>query len=728
MLVHVPGPWGPFLGRLALKQIPYQNPILVGTFLLVAAFGVVIIAAISYRRAWGYLWREWITTLDHKKIGVMYCAVGLLMLLRGFIDAIMMRTQQMMAVGPKSPGFLGALHGYLPPYHFGQVYSAHGTIMILFAITPILVGIMNIVVPLQVGARDMAYPYLNAVSFWLTAAAVALVMISLFVGDFSHAGWVGLIPLTELAYSPGVGVDYWIWAVQIGSIGTTLASINIIVTIIKMRAPGMRWTRLPIFSWTALSTSVVGLSSFPVLTAALALLSLDRYVGTHFFTGGLGGNLMLYTNLFWIWGHPEVYYVVLPAFGIMSEIIPTFSEKPLFGYITMAAASIAIAGISWSVWLHHFFTMGAGPGVNAFFSVASMLVGIPTGVKVFNWAFTLYKGRIRFDVPMLWALAALALLLIGGLTGMMLAMPSIDYTVHNSVFLVAHFHTMLNVVGFACLGGINFWFPKVFGFKLDEGLGKRAFWFFSAGTVLVFGCMYGLGFMGMTRRLDYIPYLSWRPLLIGEEVGIFLFCIASYYLFKQLYVSVRDRAQNRVTSNDPWGTARSLEWLTNTPVPFYNFAVRPQINSRDEWAWRRQHGLESARPDRYEDIHLPNNSAVPPLLGALAFAFGFGFVWRMYWLVAVSLAGMIAAIIAKSFHEDSGHTIPGSRVERWERGFRDVVSKVAPAGGLVGGFARFAGKREAPTGRARRVPEWGLRPGARGFALRLVSRKREDTR
>ena len=307
---------------------------------------------------------------------------------------------------------------------------------------------------------------------------------------------------------------------------------------------------------------------------------------------------------------------------------------------------------------------------------------------------------------------------------MMLAMPSIDYTVHNSVFLVAHFHTMLNVVGFACLGGINFWFPKVFGFKLDEGLGKRAFWFFSAGTALVFGCMYVLGFMGMTRRLDYIPYVSWRPLLVGEEVGIFLFCVASYYLFKQLYVSVRDRAQNRVMSNDPWGTARSLEWLTHTPVPFYNFAVRPQINSRDEWAWRRQHGLDGARPDHYEDIHLPSNSVVPALLGAFAFAFGFGFVWRMYWLVAVSLAGMIAAIIAKSFHEDSGHTIPGAMVERLERGFRDVVSEVAPIGDLVGGWARFAGPREAPSGRVRREPG----SGARVLAMRLVGRKREDTR
>ncbi len=695
MLVHYPGPWSPLLGRLALKEIPYQNPILVWTFVLVSCAALAILAAITYHRAWGYLWREWLTTVDHKKIGVMYCLVGLVMFFRGFIDGVMMRTQQVMAVGPQSPGYLGALHGYLPPYHFGQIYSAHGTIMILFAITPILIGIMNIVVPLQVGARDMAYPYLNAVSFWLTASATALVMISLFVGDFSHAGWVGLSPLTELAYSPGVGVDYWIWAVQIGSVGTTLASINIIMTIIKLRAPGMTWTRMPIFCWTALSTSVVGLSSFPVFTAAVALLSLDRYAGTHFFTPGLGGNLMLYTDLFWIWGHPEVYYVILPAFGIISEIVPTFSEKPLFGYMTMAAASIAIGGVSWSVWLHHFFTMGAGPGVNSFFSIASMLVGIPTGVKVFNWAFTLYRGRIRFDLPMLWALGALVLLLTGGLSGMMLAMPAINYTVHNSVFVVAHFHNMLNVVGFAAIGGINFWFPKVFGFKLDERIGKRAFWFFSAGTVVLFGSMYALGFMGMPRRIDYIPFVSWRPLLMSEEAGIFLFLIAAYYMIKQMYVSIRDRAQHRVTGPDPWRTARSLEWLTHCPVPFYNFALLPHINSRDEWAWRRQNGLVNLRPDHYEDIHLPNNTFVPMLLGALAFGLGFGMVWRMYWLAGLSLLGIVVAVIARSFEPDSGHTIPGVRIREIEETLPEELDGMEPVADVAGGVVAFQA-RTAP--------------------------------
>ncbi len=681
MFVHLQGPWTPLLGRLSLSQIPYNNPIIVGAFVFAAVLGLALVGAVTYAGQWGPLWRNWFTTVDHKKIGVMYILVGLVMLFRGFIDALMMRTQQLMADGPHSPGFLGSLHGYLTPYHFGQIYSAHGTIMILFAVTPILVGLMNIVVPLQIGARDMAYPYLNAVGLWLTVAATALVMLSLFVGDFSHAGWVGLIPLTELPYSPGVGVDYWMWAIQIGSVGTTLGAINLIATIVKMRAPGMTWGRLPIFTWAALSTNIIALSSFPVLTVALALLGLDRYFGTHFFTAGMGGNLMLYTNLFWIWGHPEVYFVVLPAFGTISEIVPTFSEKPLFGYVTMAAASLAIAGLSWAVWLHHFFTMGASPEVNAFFSVATMLVGIPTGVKVFNWAFTMYRARMRFETPMLWAVGALVLLLIGGLTGMMLAVPAIDYTVHNSVFVIAHFHTMLMLIAFGALGGITYWFPKVFGFKLDEATGKRFFWYFSAGTFMVFVPMYMLGFMGMTRRLDYVANPHWWPFLMAEEIGIGLYSVSVYYMVKQLYVSIRDRADNRV-GNDAWGTSRSLEWITHSPVPYYNFAVTPQVNARDEWAWRRDQGFTSLKPDEYEDIHMPKNTAVPLVIGAFSMALGFGLVWRIWWLSELALAGLIVTVIVRAFATDTDTIIAADDVRRMERAAAQAAAAPNASGAL----------------------------------------------
>jgi len=666
VLVHLQGPWTPLFGRLTLSQIPYHNGIVLGAFVFAAGAGLIIMAALTYYGKWGYLFREWITTLDHKKIGVMYIIVGLVMLFRGFIDGVMIRTQQMMADGSHSSGHLQALHGYLPPFHFDQIYSSHGTIMIIFAVTVVLTGFQNIIVPLQIGARDMAFPYLNAVSLWLTAAGAALVMISLFVGDFSHAGWVGVIPLTELPYSPGVGVDYWDWALQLSSLGTTLGALNLITTIVMMRAPGMTWFRMPFFTWASLSTQTIGLTAFPVLGVALALLSADRYLGTHFYTGGMGGNLMLYTDLFWIWGHPEVYFIILPAWGIMSEVIPVFSEKALFGYTVMVAATLSIAGLSWIVWLHHFFTMGAGPGVNLFFSVATMLVGIPTGVKVFNWSLTLYRGRLRFDTPMLWAIGALILLLVGGLTGMMLAIPAINYTVHNSVFVIAHFHMMFLVSVYGIFAGTMFWFPKLFGFRLDEAAGRKFFIYFSLGTATTFSAMFTLGFMGMTRRLDYLYDPHWQPLLDIEEFGIFLYCVSVFYFFKMIYVSLRDHS-TQSHGQDVWATSRTLEWMTLTPVPYYNFAVIPEVHGRDEWASRRESGYQDAGPEEYEDIHLPKSTIVPAVIGALAFGFGFGMTWRIWWMAGASLLGIIAVIILRSFADQSGIVLPAETVRRMEQ-------------------------------------------------------------
>jgi cytochrome o ubiquinol oxidase subunit 1 len=663
--VHLQGAWSLLFGRLTLSAIPYDSGILIGAFAFSAIAGLAIVIPTIYYGKVGYLFREWLTTVDHKKIGVMYILLGLVMMFRGFADGFMIRTQQVMADGPHSPGYMGSLHGYLPPFHFDQIYSSHGTIMILFAVTPILTGLGNIVVPLQIGARDMAFPVMNAISLWLTAVGAALVMASLFIGTFSDAGWVGLAPLTELPYSPGVGVDYWMWAIQISSIGTTLNAINIIATIVGMRAPGMTWGRIPIFTWTTLSTNIIGLTAFPVLGVALALLGADRYLGTHFYTAGQGGNLMLYTDLFWIWGHPEVYFLVLPAFGVISEVIPTFSEKPLFGYFTMVAATFAIAGVSWAVWLHHFFTMGAGPYVNTFFSVATMLVGIPTGVKVFNWLFTLYRGRLTYDTPMLWALGALFLLLVGGLTGMMLAVPAIDYTVHNSVFVIAHFHCMVLLIAYAIFAAVAYWFPKVFGFKLDERSGKLFFATFSLGTTLTFVAMFALGFQGETRRLDYLFDPQWKPLLIVEEIGIFLYCASCYYFAKMLYVSIRDRAKNKVGA-DPWHSSRTLEWLTHSPVPYYNFAVMPQVNALDELAWRRERGVHEVGPDHYEPIHMPKNSVIPLIIGVFAFGFGFGMVWRIWWMAAISLLVIIATIIIRSFIRSPGYEISAAELAQME--------------------------------------------------------------
>ncbi len=665
MFVHLQGAWSPLLGRLTLDSIPYGNTIIQFAFAVTVLGGLAVVGPMLYYRKTGYIFREWLTTVDHKKIGVMYIIFGLVMMFRGFFDGFMIRTQQVMADGPNAPGILEAQHGYLPPSHFDQIYSSHGTMMILFAVTPILTGLGNVIVPLQIGARDMAFPTMNAISLYLTMVGGMLIMTSLFIGDFSQAGWVGLIPLTELDFSPSTGVDYWMWAIQISSVGTTLNAINIITTIIGMRAPGMRWDRLPIFTWTTLSTSIIGLTAFPILGVALALLGADRYLGTHFYTAGLGGNLMLYTDLFWIWGHPEVYFLVLPAFGILSEIIPTFSEKPLFGYITMVAATFAIAGISWAVWLHHFFTMGAGPWVNSFFSVATMLVGIPTGVKVFNWILTMYRGRITYTTPMLWCVSALILLLVGGLTGVMLANPAINYTVHNSVFVVAHFHCMVLLIAFTIFAAIIYWFPKIFGFRLDEKSGLRFYQTFTIGTITTFTAMFALGFMGETRRLDYLFNPQWQPLLIVEEIGIAFYCLSVFYFFKLFYVSIRDRAAN-MAGPDAWGTARTLEWLTHSPVPFYNFAVTPRVHALDELAWRKSKGIDRDMPDHFEDIHMPRNTIIPLLIGVFAFAFGFGMVWRIWWMAGLGLAAIIGAVIFRSFTADHGYIISAAEIARME--------------------------------------------------------------
>ncbi|WP_111747814.1 cbb3-type cytochrome c oxidase subunit I [Salinisphaera orenii] len=697
MFVDVQGPWNPWIGRLGmLLDMEYTNPFIFFALVLVVVGALAVAAYLVYSRRVGWLWREWLTTVDHKKIGIMYVVVGLVMLFRGFFDAIMIRTHQAMAAGTSSPGIMGAQHGYMPPFHMDQVFTAHGTIMIIVAVTPILVGLMNILVPLQIGARDMAYPFLNAVGLAFTVAASALIMGALFIGFFSHAGWVGLAPLTEMPSSPGPGVDYWIWAIQLSSIGTTLGALNIIATILKMRAPGMTLLRMPVFSWAALGTNIIALTSFPLLTVAVSLLTLDRYIGTHFFTADGGGNLMMYTNLFWLWGHPEVYFVVLPAFGMISEIIPTFSEKTLFNYVSMVFATMAIAGVSWLVWLHHYYIMGASAGVNTFFSIATMLVGIPTGVKVFNWVFTMWRGHVRLETPMLWAVTAVLLLIGGGMTGMMVAIPAINYVTHNSVFVVAHFHNMFLIIVFAVFGGVTYWWPKMFGFKLDEYLGRWFFWLFWGGSVFVFVPMYVLGFLGMTRRLDFIAHSSWLPLLLFQVVGIVLYTASVLVFLLQLYVSIRDRHENRVTGPDAWETSRSLEWATHTPPPFYNFAVQPVVHERDEWAWRRENGLTSLDTGTCESIHMPKNSAIPALLCVLGLVFGFAMVWRIWWLAGVSLVGVVIAVIVRGCIRDIDYTVPAAEVERIEKDrltVRDdeVARQPAPAPGDNAHAGRMSG-------------------------------------
>src|SRR6195952_2142481 len=536
--------FGNLLGKLTLADIPFDQPIIMGAAAFMVLIVLAVVVGLTWFKKWGYLWSEWLTSVDHKKIGVMYIVVAVLMLLRGFVDALMMRTQ--LALAYNGPGFL-------PPEHYNQVFTAHGVIMIFFMAMAFMIGLMNIVVPLQIGARDVAFPFINSLSFWMTAIAAILINISLVIGDFAQTGWLAYPPLSELQFSPGVGVDYYLWSLQLSGIGTLLTGVNFFVTIVKMRAPGMTYMKMPVFTWTSLCSNVLILATFPILTATLALLALDRYLGMHFFTNDGGGNAMLYLNLIWAWGHPEVYILVLPAFGIYSEVISTFAKKPLFGYKSMVYATCAIMVLSLLVWLHHFFTMGSGANVNAFFGIMTMIISIPTGVKIFNWLFTIYKGRLEFSSPVLWTIGFMITFTVGGMTGGFLAVPGADFVLHYSLFLIAHFHNVIiGGVLFGYLAGFHFWFPKAFGFKLNEKLGKRAFWFWLVGFCFAFLPLYVLGFMGMTRRLNHYDNPQWHPWLLLAEVGAVLIAIGIAHQLAQLYVSIRDRKDNPDITGDPW--------------------------------------------------------------------------------------------------------------------------------------------------------------------------------
>ena len=646
-------------GKLSLSSIPFDQPIVMGTLLMVAIGGAAMLGGITYFRKWGYLWNEWFTTVDHKKIGIMYVILALVMLLRGFADAIMMRGQQALAAAGDQ--------GYLPPHHFDQIFSAHGTIMIFFMAMPFIVGLMNLIVPLQIGARDVAYPFLNSLSFWLTASGVVLIMLSLFIGEFSTAGWLAYPPLSELQFSPGVGVDYYIWALQLSGLGTTLSGINFIVTILRMRTPGMTLMKMPVFSWTALVTNVLIVAAFPILTVTLALLGADRYLGMHFFTNDLGGNAMMYVNLIWIWGHPEVYILMVPCFGVFSEIISTFSGKPLFGYKSMVWATVAIGVLSFLVWLHHFFTMGSGANVNAFFGIATMVISIPTGVKVFNWLFTMYRGRIRFTVPVLWTIGFMVTFVIGGMTGVLLAVPGADFVLHNSLFLIAHFHNMIiGGVVFGCLAALNFWFPKAFGFKLEERWGKWSFWCWLVGFYVAFFPLYALGFMGATRRMQHYDNPAWQPYFVVAFIGAAIIMAGIGFTVLQIAVSIRNRAANRDLTGDPWG-GRTLEWATSSPAPFYNFAVLPEVSELDQFWADKEHKRAYPRHAHYADIHMPRNTGVGVVMGGLATLLGFGLIWHIWWLAILGLAGMIGAFIARSYDRDVDYYVPGAEVEKIER-------------------------------------------------------------
>jgi cytochrome o ubiquinol oxidase subunit 1 len=621
--------------------------------------GILLIALITYLGRWQWLWREWITTVDPKRIGVMYIFVVLIMFLKGVADALMMRLQQAFAANDA--------HAMLTATHFQEVFSAHGTTMIFFVAMGFMFGLMNLIIPLQIGARDVAFPFLNALSFWLFTAGAMLTLASLAIGHFSVSGWLAYPPLSGIEYSPNEGVDYWTWMVQISGVGTTLSGVNFLVTILKMRCPGMTLMRMPIFVWSCLCSMVLVIFAFPILTATLLMLSLDRYLGMHFFTAGGGGNPMMYVNLIWAWGHPEVYILILPAFGIFSEVVPTFCEKRLFGYISMVWALITITVLSFIVWLHHFFTMGASPNVNAFFGIMTMLVAIPTGVKIFNWLFTKFRGRVHFTSPMLWFFAFLLNFSVGGMTGVLLSAPPVDYQVHNSLFLIAHFHGMvIGGVLFGFFAGFTYWFPKFTGFFLDEKWNRAAFWCWLSGFLLAFMPLYMLGFMGATRRLDhYDATTGWQPLFLVVLVGALIIVLGATIQFVGLFWSIWKRKENwDHTNGDPWN-GRSLEWATSSPPPIYNFAKIPVINQMDP-VWAVKRGELSWKDQPYEDIHLPVNTAMPVIIGSLCFIFGFAMTWDIFWLAILSALGVIACTIIRLSGHDVHEVFSAKEVQSME--------------------------------------------------------------
>ena len=641
-------------GRLTLDAFKHDM-IEYGAGVSMGLVAILVIYLLTVKKKWGWLWHEWITTVDAKKIGVMYIVVLLIMLIKGLIDALMMRAQQAIASGNQ---------GYLGSEHFQQIFSAHGTTMIFFVGMGAVFALFNLVVPLQIGARDVAFPFLNAVSFWLFAMGALFLNLSLVMGNFGGAGWLSYPPLSGIEYSPGVGIDYWNWTVQIAGVGSLFSGINFFVTILRMRCPGMTLMRMPVFVWACLGTAVLIIFAFPILTMSLALLTLDRIMGMHFFTSDFGGNPMLYVNLIWAWGHPEVYILVLPVFGVYSEIIPTFSKKRLFGYHSMVWAIIAIAFLSFIVWLHHFFTMGASPGINSFFSIMTMAIAIPTGVKIFNWLFTQCRGRLTFATPMLWFLAFILIFTIGGLTGVLLSIPPVDFQVHNSLFLIAHFHSVIiGGVLFGFFSAFAYWFPKVTGFMLNEKLGKWAFWLWFVGFMLAFMPLYALGLMGATRRLDhYAADTGWQPFFIIAAIGGLVIAAAIGCQVLQFIVSIKQRKSNRDLTGDPWD-GRTLEWSISSPPPFYNFAVTPTVEERDAW-WEMKH--KPKEKPVYKDIHLPKNTSMGFWIGVAGFFFAFSLIWSLYWLLPLSIIAIVTLAIIRLSDEEVEYTLKAEEIEKLE--------------------------------------------------------------
>jgi cytochrome o ubiquinol oxidase subunit I len=644
-------------GKLGIKDIPYHNPIIMGAGVMMALIALFVVGYITWKKQWGYIFKEWVATIDHKKIGIMYIILAAVMLLRGFVDAMLMRIWQ---------SHLGILPGhFFPPDHYAEVFSAHGVIMIFFVAMPMLFGLFNIAVPLQIGARDVAYPYLNSLSFWLTFVGAMLVNISLIVGKFASYGWLSYAPYSGIHFSPGVGIDYYIWALQISGVGSLLSGVNFIATIMKMRCPGMTLMKMPIFTWSSLCASILVALAFPILTVTLALLCFDRTLGTHFFTQMQGGNVMMYPNLIWAWGHPEVYILILPAFGVFSEVVSVFSKKKLFGYVTMVWAIIVITFLSFVVWLHHFFTMGSGGDVNAFFGITTMIIAIPTGVKIFNWLFTMYRGRVEMNACMHWVMGFFITFAIGGMTGVLMAIPAVDFQTHNSTFLIAHFHqVIIGGVLFGFFAGLTYWFPKVFGFRLNEFLGKCSFYCWIIGFYLAFMPLYVAGLNGFMRRTYHYADPAFKAYFVCALIGACIIGLGVLLMIIQVVYSYIHREKYRDNTGDPWG-GRTLEWSISSPAPFYNFAHIPEVSKIDDYWYKKQAQIDKGQPlpeTHYSDVHMPRNSYYGFLIAMSLGLFGFAMTWHMLIPGIIGLAGVGVLMALKTFNLDVDYYVPAKEV------------------------------------------------------------------
>ena len=654
------------LGNLSLKDMPHE-PITIGAAVSMPLIVLVVVGLLTYFHKWTWLWKEWLTTTDAKKIGVMYCIVALIMLIRGVFDAFMIRSQTVFTVGGHSGPFATDT--------FQQVFSSHGTLMIFFVAMGLMFGLINIALPLMLGARDVAFPTMNAASFWLFTAGMIIVNMSLVIGGFSNAGWLAYPPLSELQYNPGPGIDYWIWTLQIAGIGSTLSGVNFITTILKCRAKGMSLMKMPIFAWSVLVTMVLVIAAFPVLTATLGMLTLDRLAGMHFFTSFAGGNPMMYVNLIWAWGHPEVYILVMPAFGVFSEVVAAYSRKKIFGYTSMVVALVAIMFFSFVVWQHHFFTMGSGADVNTFFSITTMIIAIPTGVKIFNWLFTMYRGRIRFTASMMWFMAFVITFTLGGVTGVLLSVPAIDYQVHNTLFLVAHFHNVIvGGVVFGLFAGITYWWPKVFGFRLHDRLGRWSAYMWTLGFWVTFMPLYILGLMGAARRIDTYTDPAWVPFFIASAVGVVIVGIGILLMVIQIAYSVWKRDELRdTTGGDPWD-ARTLEWSTPSPAPYYNFAVLPEVSKQDDWWYQKQRGVKELTYKDYKPIMLPKNTSFGLIIGVVGGLFGFAMIWHIWWLAIAAFIAVVVAILIRTLNDDSEYEVSADELYYADKQAREACS------------------------------------------------------